>query len=270
MSPPSFRTPSTATRSTCPASPTRHCRPMATCRSTAHVRALVAVAQAIGDPVHLVGNSLGGSHRGQAGRRTSRAGRSLTLISPALPDLRPRFGSAQLTVALTAGRSARLIVRACPPRRPRVDGQAHLRALLRQPEGGHRRAARARTRHAASAGRASSTARGSTGRRCAPPSSAYLDRSPRRLWRQAAAVGVPTLVHLWRARSAGRAAGCGRRAKRTFPDAELLALPDIGHVAHLEDPTAVAARHAGIPRRGPSLIRGMSERRGTVVDVTSL
>jgi hypothetical protein len=56
------------------------------------------------------------------------------------------------------------------------------------------------------------------------------------------------------------------RAKRTFPDVEVRRLPAAGHVAHLEDPAAVAAAMRAFLAR-PDLIRGMSRRRGTVVEV---
>ena len=74
----------------------------------------------------------------------------------------------------------------------------------------------------------------------------YLDRGPRRLWQQAAAVGVPTLVI-----SGGRdrlvSQRVAARAKRTFRDVEVLRLPEAGHVAHLEDPAAVAGGNARVP-----------------------
>src|SRR5207253_7487353 len=68
---------------------------------------------------------------------------------------------------------------------------------------------------------------------------AYLDRSPRRLWRQAAAVGDPTLV-LYGERDRLVASRVAARAQKTMPDVAVLRLADVGHVAHLERPQAVA------------------------------
>jgi len=232
-----------------------------------HVRVIVEVARAIGPPVHLVGNSLGGAIAIRLAAEYPDLVRSLTLISPALPDLRPRFASAQLTVALlpvigplivrAVMRAdpewmAKRIFRLCYGNPKAVTPERHARELatLRR---------RARLPHSPLVYRSSvRTVVGS-----------YLDRSPRRLWRQAAAVGVPTLV-LYGERDRLVAPRVAVRAHKTMPDVELLGLPDVGHVAHLEQPTVVAAAvrtFLGRPTRA-DLIRGMGEPRGTVVDLT--
>ena len=227
-------------------------------------RAVSAVAALIGPPVHLVGNSLGGAIAIRLAAEHPDLVRSLTLISPALPDLRPRFASAQLTVALLPVVGP-VIVRAVMRADPEWMAKRVYRLCYGNPK------AVSPQRHA----RELATLR----RRAALPHSplvyrsslrtmvgSYLDRSPRRLWRQAAAVGVPTLV-LYGERDRLVASRVAVRAQSTIPDAELLRLPDVGHVAHLERPEAVAAAMRAFVAR-PDLIRGMGERRGTVVDVT--
>jgi pimeloyl-ACP methyl ester carboxylesterase len=93
----------------------------------------------------------------------------------------------------------------------------------------------------------------------------YFGRGPRRLWRQAAAVGVPTLL-IYGGRDRLVDPRMAVRAERTFRDAEVVRLPDVGHVAHLEQPAAVAGALREFLAR-PDLTRGMASGHGTVVDV---
>src|SRR5450755_2766389 len=231
-------------------------------------RAVADVARGIG-PVHLVGNSLGGAVAVRVAAEHPDLVRSLTLISPALPDLRPRFASAQLTVALLPVLGP-LIVRAVIRADPEWMAKRIYRLCYGKPK------AVTPERHAGELA--------ALRRRAALPHSplvyraslrtmvgSYLDHSPRRLWRQAAAVGVPTLV-LYGERDRLVASRVAVRAQSTMPDAELLRLPDVGHVAHLEQPGAVAAAMRAFLERvrgasQPDRIRGMGERRGTVVDL---
>ena len=235
-------------------------------------RAVAAVAALIGPPVHLVGNSLGGATAVRLAAERPDLVRSLTLISPALPDLRPSFASAQLTVALLpviGPLIVRAVIRADPEwMAKRVYALCYGNPKAVTPERHARELATLRRRaalpHSPLVYR--SSLRTTVG--------SYLDRSPRRLWRQAAAVGVPTLV-LYGERDRLVASRVAVRAQSTIPDAELLRLPDVGHVAHLEQPAVVAAAmQAFLPRSGrpdqPGLIGGMGERRGTVIDLTDV
>jgi pimeloyl-ACP methyl ester carboxylesterase len=226
-------------------------------------RAIAEVAGLIGSPVHLVGNSMGGAAAVRVAAEHPELVSSLTLLSPALPDLRPRFASAQLTVALlpvVGPLIVRAVMRADPewmakrvyalcygnPAAVRAERHARELATLRR---------RAGLAHSPLVYRSS----------LRTTVASYLDRGPRRLWSQAAAVGVPTLLiygdrdRLVDPRMAGRAG-------RTFRDAEVLRLPDVGHVAHLEQPAAVAGALREFLAR-PDLIRGMASGHGTVVDV---
>ena len=189
---------------------------------------------------------------------------SLTLVGPALPDLRPRLGSVQLLIGLTpvvGPLIVRTIINADPewmasriyalcygdPRA--VSPQRHARELatLRQ---------RASLEYSPRVYREALRA----------TVMSYIDHGPRRPWQQAAAVGVPTLlVSGGRDRLVSPRVDAGRNAP--FRDVEVLRLPAAGHVAHLEDPIAVAAAMRAFLSRRADLIRGMSRRRGTVVDV---
>jgi pimeloyl-ACP methyl ester carboxylesterase len=221
------------------------------------------VARTSNGPVHLVGVSLGGAVAVRVAAEHPDLVASLTLVAPALPDLRPRLGSAQLLIALLpflGPAIVRAIIKADPEWMAKriyalcygnpgaVSPQRHARELatLRQ---------RASLDYSPKVYREALRA----------TVTSYLDRGPRRLWMQAAAVGVPTLVI-----SGGRdrlvSPRVAARAKRTFPDVDVLRLPTAGHVAHLEDPDAVAAAIRGFLSR-PDLLSGMSDRRGTVVQV---
>jgi pimeloyl-ACP methyl ester carboxylesterase len=227
------------------------------------------VARTMNRPVHLVGNSLGATIAVRVAAEHPELVASLTLVGPALPDLRPRLGSVQLLIGLTplvGPLIVRTIINADPEwmaRRiyalcygnPRaVSPQRHARELatLRQ---------RASLEYSPKVYREALRA----------TVMSYVDHGPRRPWLQASAVGVPTLLI-----SGGRdrlvSPRVAVRAKRTFRDVEVLPLPAAGHVAHLEDPIAVAAGMRAFlsrPHRPdiPDLARGMIKRRGTVVEV---
>ncbi len=227
-------------------------------------RAVADVARELG-PVHLVGNSLGGAVCVRVAAEHPELVRSLTLISPAMPDLKPRFGSAQLTVALVplvGPLIVRLAMRAdpewmagriyalCYGNPAGVSAARHARELVTL-------RLRAALPHSARVYRLS----------LRTMVASYLDPGPRRLWKQAALVGVPTLVI-----SGGRdklvSQRVAVRAKSTFPDVEVLRLSEAGHVAHLEEPATVArALRAFVsrPDLAGGMVRGMSGRRGTVM-----
>jgi pimeloyl-ACP methyl ester carboxylesterase len=228
---------------------------------------VAAVAATLNRPVHLVGNSLGGTMAVRVAAEHPELVASLTLVAPALPDLRPRIGSVQLLIGLTPVLGpaivqkiikadpewmAKRIYALCYGNPHKVSPQRHARELatLRQ---------RASLDYSPRVYREALRA----------TVMSYVDHGPRRPWQQAAAVDVPTLVI-----SGGHdrlvSPRVAARAKRTFRDVELLRLPAAGHVAHLEDPAAVAAAMRAFlsrPDLSPGLIRGMSARRGTVEEV---
>lgn len=185
-------------------------------------------------PVHLFGNSLGGAIATRlAGTRPDLV-RSLTLISPALPDLRPRYGPARILAATVPGVGPWAVRRlATLPAEQRVQGT--LEMCFANPTGLHpdrvmelvedvRR--RDELTHNAEALIASS--RGIV--------TAYMRRS---LWRYAARVIAPTLV-IYGRHDRLVDPRMAARAGRIFKRSRVVVLPDVGHVAQMERPETVA------------------------------
>jgi len=225
------------------------------------VRALArTVARAIAEsrpgPVHLVGNSMGGAVAVRVAATRPDLVRTLTLISPALPDLRispsllqfpvlslPRLGALLMRgfARLPAERRVAGVARACfydpsgihPDRFALEVAELHRRDQLDYGDGSLIGAARALTAE-------------------------YLRPWPASLWRDAARVRVPVLAlygshdRLVHPRGAARAA----RAFRGAPGAQVLLLPRTGHVAQMEHPAQVARRFREMVERA----RGMPER----------
>jgi pimeloyl-ACP methyl ester carboxylesterase len=206
---------------------------------------LAAHARAITDfieserraPVHLIGNSLGGTVATLVAARRPDLVRTLTLVSPALPVLRPRASNAHLP-ALAAPWIGQRLAR----RLGRFPVEARVKATLalcfadpsRVPEQRFDEAIteadrRARLDYESDAMLLSLRSLIAT----------YLHRGPVSLWDTAAAVRAPTLLvyglddKLVDPRTSARAA-------RTYPGARLVLLPGCGHVAQMEHPEEVA------------------------------
>ncbi|GAB3487573.1 alpha/beta fold hydrolase [Nocardiopsis coralliicola] len=204
------------------------------------VDAAVAAAAGLIDradaPVHLVGNSLGGSVAVRLAAERPELVRSLVLIAPALPDLRPRLVPYQMAGALVPGIGPAAYRRI--QRRPaEVRVQDMLDATFHDPASAPAQrvrealeAERERDAHTWAADSVLDTLRGLVGE--------YFRRGPRSLWRQAARVAVPTLL-LYSAGDRFIDPRSARRAARTFPDNRVVLLRDTGHVAMMERPRAV-------------------------------
>jgi pimeloyl-ACP methyl ester carboxylesterase len=189
-------------------------------------------------PVHLVGNSLGGAISTRIAARRPDLVKTLTLISPALPDLRPRLLPMRLALVSTPRLGERLLRRLqqIPPER-RTD--MTVKDLYADPTRLHsdRRAEavaevirRDGLEHAGDAllksGRALVVE--------------YTRHGPGSLWREAARVSAPTLViHGSHDRLVNPSTAA--RAARSFRYGRVVLLPRIGHVAMMERPDLVAA-----------------------------
>ncbi len=209
-----------------------------------HAAALLRFLAGRGRPVHLLGNSLGGAIAILVAARRPELVRSLTLVSPAMPDRRPdprRVSDPRMLVASLpgpAGRRARerlaamtnrerieSVVRLCfgdptlAPEHRLAEATAELDARSRQPwaYAAFDRTAKAMLR---------SWWRGES------------------LWAVAARVRLPTLV-VWGDRDRLVAPRLGVRTAQAL-GGRLLMLPGVGHVAQIEAPEAVAAGVAGL------------------------
>jgi pimeloyl-ACP methyl ester carboxylesterase len=188
-------------------------------------------------PVHLIGNSLGGAICTRLAARRPELIRTLTLIAPALPDLRPRPIPARITVLTVPGFGPWLVRRA-----GRMSAQQRVEALLRDvyydPSFMHpSRIAEeiAELERMDGLGYLGDVLLKSAQAVVAE----YLRRGRVSLWRDAARVQASVLAiygshdRLVDPRMAARAA-------RTFRDVRVVVLPRTGHVAMLERPREVA------------------------------
>jgi len=200
-------------------------------------------------PVHLAGNSLGGAVSVLVAAQRPELVKTLTLVSPAMPDLRPRRSPAVLIGAFavpglrqigdrymarsTVEARVRGVLNVCfadPSLIPEVrlaEAIAEERKMLTVPWAG-----------AAFAG----SVRGLV--------ATYLRRGPRSLWAQAARISAPTAV-VWGEADQLVDVVLAPRTARTIPGAGLLVLPNVGHTAHLESPEPVARAMLGLLERRP-------------------
>lgn len=205
----------------------------------AHARAVVGFIEQIGGgPVHLAGNSLGGAISVIVAATRPDLVASLTLVSPALPDLRPRLWTTQITLMAVprvgeqlqqrmskryaAEQRVRGVIALCFGRPDLADvrraDEAVAEMLRRdeQPWSGEAIVKSGRTLVAA-----------------------YFDHNPDRMWNLVARIKVPTLAVYGRRDRLVRA-GRAARIARSVPGSRVLVLPDCGHVAQMEEPAVVA------------------------------
>jgi pimeloyl-ACP methyl ester carboxylesterase len=187
-------------------------------------------------PVHLFGNSSGGmvATRVAAGRPD--LVRTLTLISPALPDLRPRAAVAGLLAPLVPG-LGELGMRRASTQTPTELARQALEGLFGDPSRIHpqRLAETAEEiRVAAEAPHAREAYLGAL--RGAVWE--YLRPGRARMWRLARRVSAPTLA-VYGAADPIVDVRAAARAVRTYPDARVVILAGVGHVAQLEVPRLV-------------------------------
>jgi pimeloyl-ACP methyl ester carboxylesterase len=187
-------------------------------------------------PVHLLGNSMGGTISTLVAASRPELVHSLTLISPALPEIRPLRSAVPIAVlalpgvgpmtarklhSIPAERRLGMVLDLCfgDPAAVPADWREEAAVEVRR---------RSELPYAPAVMVAST--RGLIGH--------YV---PRRngLWKQAARVGAPTLL-IYGGRDKLVNPRVASRAVKTYRDARLVMLPNSGHVAQLEHPEAVA------------------------------
>jgi hypothetical protein len=204
-----------------------------------HARAVEALIEAeFGQqPVHLFGNSMGGAIAVQLAARRSDLVRSLTLVSPAMPERRPRSTNVHLPViaipgvgtqmmkkylTLESGRRAQATVDLCFADPSRVSPQ-RLQEMLTEV------AARESQTYVADAFLGS--LRGLMG--------SYLETGESRPWKLAEQIVAPTLVVYGRQDKLVNSKAA-HSVTKIFPNAHVALLNDCGHVAQMEHPEEVA------------------------------
>jgi pimeloyl-ACP methyl ester carboxylesterase len=204
----------------------------------AHATTVIQLIEEQGlGPVHLIGNSLGGAVSTRVAARRPDLVRTLVLVSPALPDLRPR--PLPMRLALAAVPAIGPVIMTGLRRLPaesRTDRA--IRDVYSDPGIVH--PARRREEIAAVLRRDSlfyadqallMTARSLV--------SEYFKVGRRSLWRDATTIAAPALIlHGSHDRLVNPVMAA--KAARAFPTARVLVLAGVGHVAMMERPTLVA------------------------------
>jgi pimeloyl-ACP methyl ester carboxylesterase len=200
---------------------------------------VIRLIEALGaGPVHLAGNSMGGAVSVRVAARRPDLIRTLTLISPALPDLKVRRSVLHFPVVGLPFVGERLVRRYVSrfPAENRVAGvyamclhdpsRVHQDRIALEVAAVHRRDSLGYD--AASLSAAARTLVAET-----------LRPAPFSLWRAAAQVTAPSLV-LFGADDRLVHPRLAARAARTFRDARVLVLPETGHIAQIEHHGLVA------------------------------
>jgi pimeloyl-ACP methyl ester carboxylesterase len=204
-----------------------------------HATAVIELIEALGgDPVHLISNSMGGAVSTRVAARRPDLVRTLCLVSPALPDLRPRPLPLRLALAAipVVGTGIVRWLRTLPAE-ARTDralrdvytdpGVVHPSRRRAEIEEVLRRDTLIYAPHALVMSARSLVTE-------------YFKVGRKSLWGDVARISAPALIlhgshdRLVNPVMAGKAA-------RAFPVARVLVLPGVGHVAMLERPEMVAA-----------------------------
>lgn len=188
-------------------------------------------------PVHLAGNSLGGAVCVRVAARRPDLVRTLTLIAPALPDLRPRVLPMRLALMCAPGLGPWLLAKV-----GRLSAENRTAGVLRDVYADPTLVHPKRLAEEV----AELTRRDGLGYADAVVLAAaraivieYTRRGPRSLWRDAARVTVPTLV-IYGSHDRLVRPAMAALAARSFRGARVIVLSRTGHVAMMERPGLVA------------------------------
>lgn len=205
---------------------------------TGYARVVIRYLDAAGrGPVHLVGNSMGGAVVTRVAAVRPDLVRTLTLVSPALPELRPQrtaVPTALLAVPGVVSFFARATRDWTPERRTREVLALCYGDPARVTSEGFALAAAEYERRLELPYFWEVMARSARG-----IVDAYTLGGQHSLWRQAEKVLAPTLL-VYGMRDQLVSIRMARRASKAFRDSRLLTLLEAGHVAMMEDPDAVA------------------------------
>jgi len=189
-------------------------------------------------PVHLLGNSLGGAVAVHLAASRPELVRTLTLVSPAMPSLRPRRGSDPLLPLLLVPGASAVASRRLAQLRPEQRALAVVNLCFADPS----LVPESRLAEAAA----------EVERRNALPYAmdafvrtlrsligSYLAPGPRSQWRAASRITAPALI-VWGRQDRLVDVSLAPRLARTVPGSRLLILDNVGHTAQLEAPEPVA------------------------------
>lgn len=210
---------------------------------SAHASAVVEYIEHLGIwPVHLIGNSMGGAVGTRVAARRPDLVRTLTLVSPAMPDLRPRPLPIRLAMASTPGIGTAIMdwARRIPAeeRTDRSIEETFADPAMMHPLRRSEEIAEVRRRdelpYATNA--LVLSARSLVAE--------YFKAGSKSLWHDAERTVAPTLILHG---SADRLVNpvMAAKAARAFPRARVLVLPGVGHVAMMEQPGKVAREIRG-------------------------
>ncbi|MEV5931763.1 alpha/beta fold hydrolase [Streptomyces sp. NPDC093250] len=216
---------------------------------TAHARAVIRYLDATGrGPVHLFGNSLGGAVTTRVAAVRPDLVRTLTLVSPALPELRVQRTAVptgllavpgiatlftRITREWTAEQRVRGVLQLCYGDPGRVSPEGFRNAVQEMER-------RLRLPYFWDA--MARSARGIV--------NAYTLGGQQGLWRQAERVLAPTLL-VYGGRDQLVGFRMAQRAARAFWHSRLVTIPDAGHVAMMEYPDTVALAFRELLRDAP-------------------
>ncbi|HET6503235.1 MAG TPA: alpha/beta hydrolase [Amycolatopsis sp.] len=200
-------------------------------------------------PVHLVGNSMGGAIALLLAAQRPELIRTLTLISPAMPDRRPdprRLSDPMMALAYLPLVGPR-VRRKLAAYGPRERAEQVIKLCFADPTAfPEYRLAELAEEHTARASLA--WASPAMSRTTFGIFRAWFARGPASLWAAAPRVSAPALV-VWGAQDRVISVSRAARTTKALPRARLLVLPKTGHVAQMERPVVVAKAILGMWER---------------------